>query len=77
MPDLTAFTSLFATYRAAVQSCGGADYPARAAVYRGIAAAVGLDATGRMAGAIKAELDRIEKQETGRTDTGDDWRTRG
>jgi hypothetical protein len=73
---LDAFAAHFATYRAAVQSRLSAVYPARAAVYMGIAAAVGLDATGRMVGAIKAELDRIEKQETGRTDTGDDWRTR-
>jgi hypothetical protein len=77
MPDLTAFAPLFTAYRAAVRSRLSADYPARAAVYMGIAAAVGLDATGRMVGAIKAALDRIEKQETGRTDTGDDWRTRG
>jgi hypothetical protein len=76
MPDLTAFAPLFATYRLSVQSRLSADYPARAAVCRGIAAAVGLDATGRMAGSIKAELDAIEREETGRDDTGDDWRKR-
>jgi hypothetical protein len=76
MPDLTPFAPAFAAYRAAVQSRGAADYPARAAVYAEIAREVGMDDTGKMAGAIKAELDRIEREETGRTDTGDDWRTR-
>jgi hypothetical protein len=76
---LDAYTDLFAAYRAAVQSCGGADYQARQTVYAEIARAVGRQDghvfISQHTAAIKAELDRIEREETGR-ETGDDWRVR-